>query len=182
MEKHSNLVLCILIVFILLLPIHAHAEAPEVLMDMTEFERPNSTPQTQWHGGAHLGLSPYTGVIGGELQYGRYAVTLGMPACAGFKYYLSDEGIHWFVGAHSSWYKAEDAEEEKDNINYDDVEIFLIGTGFGYKWRFKDHWDLSVSLSIAYYEEKLSNADTTDDERIDDYFVVFPGISIGYSF
>ncbi len=163
---------------ILMLPVSSNAEMP---VESPYTAEANQAAATRWRGGPQLGFSPYTGIIGGELQYGRFGMTLGMPTTTGFKYYLDESGISWFVGVHGMWFRQEDYDEEKDDITYGEREGYLFGTGFGYKWQFRTHWELSASLSLAYYEEKLSDAEPNDD-RIDHYLFVFPGVSFGYTF
>lgn len=133
---------------------------------------------TAWRGGPHAGFSPYTGIIGGELQNGHWGFTLGAPAALGVRYYPDREGTRWFFGAHGMWYKLE-KDEDKDGIRYTDQENYLAGAGFGYKWRFKGHWDLTASLSLTYYSEELTN---TSAKRTETGIMLLPGITIGYSF
>ncbi|MDA8137973.1 MAG: DUF3575 domain-containing protein [Desulfobacteraceae bacterium] len=132
----------------------------------------------QWRGGPHAGFSPYTGIIGGELQYEHWGFTIGAPAALGVRYYLGEDGTRWFIGAHGMWYKLKE-DEDKDGIHYTDQEHYYTGGGFGYKWRFKDHWDLVASLSLAYYSEQYSNPNT---KRTETGILLFPGLTIGYSF
>jgi hypothetical protein len=133
---------------------------------------------SRWRGGPQIGFSPYTGVIGAELQKGHYGLTIGMPASLGIRYYLDDRGYRWFFGAHAMYYSI-DKDETKDGIRYENKDSTYAGLGFGYKWRWKNHWDLIVSLSIAYYKEELEN-DFAD--RTDEYISAMPGVAIGYSF
>lgn len=92
---------------------------------------------------------------------------------------MGDDGTRWFFGIHGGWLSVDDADEVKDGIRYDEQEILIGGGGFGYKWRFKEHWDLIASLSQAYAEEELT---APMAKRTETSIVVFPGLSFGYTF
>ncbi|MCP4746649.1 MAG: DUF3575 domain-containing protein [Desulfobacteraceae bacterium] len=129
-------------------------------------------------GGLHAGFSAYTGIIGAEIQKGHFGLTLGIPACLGLRYYFDETGARWFLGAHGMYFNVEE-EETKDGIRYDEIDSTLAGAGIGYKWRWNDHWDLTLNLSLAYYKEKYTGDYAT---RTDEYITVVPGISFGYTF
>ena len=139
----------------------------------------DEAPLQSWRGGPQIGISPYTGVIGGELQKGKWALTMGLPAALGVRYYFAETGTKWFIGTHGMWYKLDDQNEEKDGIRYTDVEDLYLGAGFGYKWRFKDHWDLVASLSLGYHKEELTGKGVW---RTTTGIAAMPGLSVGYSF
>ena len=128
--------------------------------------------------GPHVGFSPYTGLIGAEFQKGHMGFTLGIPLSAGIRYYFDENGYRWFLGAHAMYYSIED-DETKDGVRYEEKDSTFAGLGFGYKWRWKNHWDLTLNLSVAYYRERLTNDSV---ERTDEYIAVLPGITIGYTF
>ena len=134
------------------------------------------TSETQ--GGFHLGFSPYTGVIGAELQRGKYSLTLGIPASIGLRYYFNEQPKSWFLGAHAMYYNI-DKDETKDGIRYTEKEVMISGLGFGHKWRYKDHWDLILSMSLVYNKEEFKNGIV---KRTEESIGALPGITIGYSF
>lgn len=61
----------------------------------------NSPVDGEWGGTPHLGFSPYTGLIGVEIQNSHFGLTLGLPASIGVKYYFDEKGDRFFVGAHA---------------------------------------------------------------------------------
>ncbi len=129
-------------------------------------------------GGLHVGFSPYSGIIGGELQTGHYGLILGVPASLGVRYFFREQRDRWFIGAHVMYYESEE-EETKKGIRYDELKVLLTGFGFGHKWRFKEHWDFILSLSLAYQKEEYSNSYA---ELTEEALGVLPGITIGYTF
>lgn len=156
----------IFIVFIMALLIEAPAFA----------EEPHSTQELR--GGPHIGFSPYTGVIGAEIQKGHYGLTLGIPACIGFKYYPDERGYRWFFGLHAMHYNL-DENETVDNVPYNELTNTSAGAGFGYKWRWWDHLDLTLSLSALYEKERKSGS---YGSRTDNTLFALPGLTIGYTF
>ena len=138
---------------------------------------PSNNP-SEVHGGFHLGFSPYSGIIGAELQRGKYSLTLGLPASIGLRYYFNEQPNSWFVGAHALYYDI-DEEETIEGIRYDEKEVLISGMGTGHKWRFKDHWDLVLSLSLVYKKEEFRNSYA---KRTEESIGALPGITIGYTF
>lgn len=135
-------------------------------------------PAPEWRGGPHIGYSPYTGVIGVEVQKGHFGATLGVPVSLGLRYYLDEQGYRWFVGFHGR-HDAYDEDETIDGIPYEDVTFTDAGIGFGYKWRWRNHWDLTANFSVGYGREKRTGMYAT---RTEEYIGLFPGLSLGYTF
>ena len=131
-----------------------------------------------WRGGPHIGFSYYTGLIGAELQKVHWGFTIGLPAAMGVRYYIDNKGYRWFFGAHSMYYTLDDADETKDGIRYDELTSTSAGIGAGYKWRLKNHWDITLSLSISWDREELKNDYVS---RKDDYIMATPGLTLGYT-
>jgi len=139
----------------------------------------SSEDSLRWRGGLHFGVSQYTGIIGAELQKCHWGFTIGMPAALGVRYYLGERGYRWFFGAHAMYYDIDEADEIKDGIRYEERTSTTAGLGMGYKWRLKNHWDIILSLSIAYQRDELKNDFVS---RTDDYILAIPGLTIGYTF
>jgi hypothetical protein len=137
-------------------------------------------PQTapEWRGGPHIGFSPYTGIIGAEIQNGHYGLTLGVPTCIGFKYYPDERGYRWFFGLHAMYFSL-DEQKTVGNIPYNGSTNTYAGAGFGYRWRWWDHLDLTLSLSATYEKEKQTGS---YGNRTDESLYAFPGLTIGGSF
>ena len=93
-------------------------------------------------------------------------------------YYFKERPNNWFIGAHVLYYNI-DKDETKDGIKYEEQESLISGVGVGYKWRFKNHWDLIVSVSVAYRNEKLSN---NFAKRTEESIIGLLGLTIGYTF
>lgn len=143
--------------------------------DISE-EKPLKT--TPFRGGLHLGFSPYNGVLGLELNRGHWSFTLGLPSSAGIIYYPDKQGYRWFMGASGMYYNF-DEDNTEDGILYDEETDVYAGVSAGYKWRWRDHWDLSLSVSALYHRRLLENDFM---ERREDYIVFLPGVTVGYTF
>jgi len=139
----------------------------------------SSEDSLRWRGGPHIGFSYYTGVIGAELQKEHWGFTIGIPAAIGVRYYLDNIGYRWFFGAHAMNYNIDDANETKDGIRYEELSSTAAGLGVGYKWRLKNHWDITLSLSIVWDRNELKNDYVS---RTDDYILAMPGLTLGYTF
>lgn len=141
------------------------------------FQVPETRSASEWTGGPYLGMSPH-GVIGCEIQNDKIGFTIGIPTSFGFRFYPNSIGYRWFFCADVMQFKF-DEDETIDNVTYDTYEKRLFAVGFGYKWRWKNHWELSSSLSITFNEEERSN---DNQKRTEDGIGVFPGITFGYMF
>jgi hypothetical protein len=138
----------------------------------------DSRPETEWRGGPHLGFTPYSGMFGAELSKGHYALSVGFPLSVGLKYYSDPHGDRWFAVAHVMHLDVEE-DYTVNNVRYDHVKDTLAGAGFGYRWRWADHWDLTASLSAVYQREQYTSATAS---RTEQSVWPFPGISFGYTF
>jgi hypothetical protein len=132
----------------------------------------------EWRGGPHIGYSLYTGIIGAEIQKGHYGLTLGLPDSIGLKYYPDERGYRWFYGLHFMKNHIDD-KEVIDNIPYDSMTTIYSGLGFGYRWRWFDHLDLTSSLSATYVSEKRTGPYA---KRTEKRLGLYPGITLGYTF
>jgi hypothetical protein len=132
----------------------------------------------EWMWSPQIGYSPYIGILGAEIQKSHIGVTFGVPESIGVRYYFDDQGYSWFLGAHASYYPYKH-EETKDGIQYDKTVTARVGLGFGYKWRWMNHWEIAPTLSVGYKRDKLSGDYGT---RTDNYIVLSPGVSAGYTF
>lgn len=134
------------------------------------------SPQTNW--GIDIGFSPYIGIIGLEVQRNAFSISIGPPACIGLRYYMNGAGTRWFCGLHHMRYETENSEAD-DGIVYDTCENEISGLGFGYKWRWWQHLDLTFNLSIAYHQSNFENIDHYRKEKV---AFLFPGLTLGYRF
>ena len=123
-----------------------------------------------WFIGPRIGLSPYTGILGVELQYKHAALTAGWPKSIGLKYYFVDSGHSGFIGGSFKRYSFVD----RYNRNVTQTQF---GGGPGYRWRWGSGWDLSMSVSFLYLIEGYEGV-ALDEKGL----VIFPGITFGYSF
>lgn len=139
-------------------------------------EEPQKTQE--WQGGPHIGFSPYTGIIGAEIQKGHYGVTLGLPTCIGLKYYPDERGYRWFFGLHAMHFSI-DKDQRVNNIPYNESTNTYAGAGFGYRWRWWDHLDLTLSLSATYENDNLTGS---YGNRTDVSLYALPGLTIGGTF
>lgn len=137
-----------------------------------------SKTRDAWGGGVHAGFSPYLGLIGLELQQTNFALTIGLPASIGVRYYFDPSGTQWFLGTHVLHYDIEE-DKTKDGVRYTEQKATLWGMGVGYKWRFRERWDLTLSLSLVQEKKRLKNSTAS---RTDDTVLSLPGITIGYVF
>ncbi len=134
--------------------------------------------QEKWYIGPRVGFSTFTGILGVEIQYVNVALTIGLPECIGIKYYLDFPNHSWFIGAYFSRWDTED-DETKGGITYDKETNTEGGIGVGFRWRWRNGWDLSIGVSGEYGEEELTNSSAT---RTETSYRIKPCISVGYSF
>jgi len=148
-----------------------------IMMPQAGFAK-NSPVDGEWQGTPHVGFSPYTGLVGLELQNTNFGLTLGWPASIGLKYYFDEKGDRLFLGTHAL-HLERDNDETKDGVLYTENERTLLGAGVGYKWQSEQGWNLTLSLSIVYDREKLKNGSgaTTEEDVIS-----LPGLTFGYRF
>lgn len=161
-RKLTRVVIAFIVALFFVVP--AFAEEPPTAQD--------------WQGGLHVGFSPYTGLIGAEIQKGHYGVTLGLPTCIGLKYYPDERGYRWFFGLHAMHFGL-DEQETVDNVNYNKSSNTYAGAGFGYRWRWWNHLDLTLSLSATYEKERRTGF---YGSRTDEGLYVLPGLTVGGTF
>ncbi|MBC8185358.1 hypothetical protein H8E88_30050 [candidate division KSB1 bacterium] len=95
-----------------------------------------------------IGISLYTGAIGLELTYKKYAVgignMIGVNWC-GAKYYLKSGKKSYYIGAFGA------------------IDIDIIGLMIGHRWRFKNNCELKLGTGILQedYEYILPAIDLT---------------------
>jgi len=142
------------------------------------FAANSSRMNPRWSGGAHVGISPYVGLIGLELQQDNFGLTLGWPASIGVRYYFDPSGTQWFLGTHILHYDIE-RDRTKDGVRYTEQKGTLVGMGVGYKLRVKTHWDFTLSFSLAYQNETLRNP---TQSRTEEKVLSLPGLTVGYAF
>lgn len=154
------------------------APATDIAPEPEKNSSPVPAPTQTWRSGIHIGFSPNMGMLGAEFQKGRYGMTVGFPASIGIKIYPNEEGTKLFCMAHAV-YDAGDDDETIDDIDYDSYRTIDTGIGLGYKWRWKNHWDVVLSLSADFYKEEHSGP---SGSRTETGFMPFPGLTIGYTF
>lgn len=157
----------IIVFIVLLLGINIHSVSAD-----------DKEPSDALRIGPYIGFSMFTGMIGAEIQKGHMGVSLGLPGNLGVKYYFDKNGVRWFAGAYAM-YTSYDEKETIDNIEYKDYKSKDGGLGLGYKWRWRNHWDLSLNCSIGYrVVEQTGDFAVREEESI----VIIPGIIMGYMF
>jgi hypothetical protein len=117
----------IFIAFIIVLLFAAQAFAEETPEVQAPAEKPPVA--SEWRAGPHIGFSPYTGIIGVEIQKGHYGVTLGLPECIGFKYYPDERGYRWFYGVHAMHFSTDENGTE-GFFPYNKITDTMAGAGF----------------------------------------------------
>lgn len=138
----------------------------------------DSTVKEDWYIGPRIGISPFTGVIGLEIQYHNFALSGGIPGNVGLKYYFKPDGHSLFLGGYFLHFK-----NDSNDLPYGgfdgDTTWTEGGLGFGHRWRWGSGWDLSLCAAIAYGEKEET---TGPAWRKTKYIGFRPGIAVGYSF
>ena len=168
--KYSELTFgqtAIFFILFLLIPILAQASPNEQETLGTVFEK------EEWYIGPRLGYSPFTSIVGLEIQHRHFALSFGFPLKAGFKYYFKPYRHSWFVGGSFSYFKTDSKDFSGDTTETEG------GVGGGFRWRWGTGWDFSISLSVLYGEKKEENGFLVRKEK---YIGIRPGITVGYSF
>ena len=128
-----------------------------------------------WHIGPRIGYSGYTGIIGLEAQRQHIAFTIGFPGSVGIKYYIEPEGDSVFLGGFLQHF-----DNDATNLVYSAKTAMTIGgLGGGYRWRWGNSWDLSLSIAGAYGEWEEKSGGST---RTIKFTGVLPGLTVGYRF
>ncbi|HEX9758128.1 MAG TPA: hypothetical protein VGB26_10045 [Nitrospiria bacterium] len=157
----------IAVFLIFLIPMLVHASPDEPDPFEPEFEK------EEWYIGPRLGYSPFTSIVGLEIQHRHFALSLGFPPKVGFKYYFKPYRHSWFVGGSFSYYKTDTKDFSGDKTETEG------GGGGGFRWRWGTGWDFSISLSVLYGEEKEKTGSLV---KKNNYIGLRPGITVGYSF
>jgi hypothetical protein len=106
------------------------------------------------------GFSPFTGLIGIELQYKHFAFDIGYATFGythregegiqqflayGIKYYVNPHKRTVYVGV-GSWTELTKGQDPQD-------ETYPITFIFGYRWRWKTGWDFNLGIGAIFNGE-----------------------------
>lgn len=126
-----------------------------------------------------LGVSPYTGLLGVEIQKGKWSLGLGVPGNLSIKRYMHANEDSVFYGVYWSQYKDNSYDDYEQGAYFDSYERKSYGVGAGYIWLWVSGWNVSTGLSVGEFEKQYSNSNftlTEDGIRID------LELSVGYKF
>ncbi len=126
-----------------------------------------------------LGLSPYTGLLGVEIQKGKWSLGLGVPGNVSLKRYMHANDDSVFYGVYWNQYKDNSYDDYEQGAYFDSFERKSYGIGAGYIWLWESGWNVSTGLSVSEFEKEYTNSDfklTKDGVRIE------LELSAGYKF
>ncbi len=141
----------------------------------------------EWYIGPRIGLSPYTGTLGLEVQWREYAFGIGQipdGVASGLRYYFSPQKHSWYLGAFL--WLAEEEFTGHFHVTPETTEQLVekrskFGLGGGHRWRWGSGWDLSLGLGVCYRYEEVKGETTGDTVDESDIWYL-PEIAFGYSF
>lgn len=126
-----------------------------------------------------LGLSPYTGLLGVEIQKGKWSLGLGVPGNLSVKHYMHENKDSVFYGVYWNQYKDNSYDDYEQGAYFDSYERKSYGVGAGYIWIWESGWNVSTGVSVSEFEKQYANSDfklTKDGVRIE------LELSAGYKF
>ncbi|MBK8871262.1 MAG: DUF3575 domain-containing protein [Elusimicrobia bacterium] len=135
-----------------------------------------------WYIGPRVGfVSPFTGILGFEIQRRHFALCAGLPGTYGAKYYFSFPRKSWYVGLYVTRFNyTPETVEYEEGVPYDKKMVRRQGVGGGYRWRWGSGWDLDLSLGVGTVKDtaEYRGVETLRWTGTD----IKAGPTIGYSF
>lgn len=128
-----------------------------------------------------IGLSPFVGVIGFEIQKEHHSLGVGIPGNISYRYYFNPNKNTKFWGVYYGEFDVEDNDERVDGVFFRDFETAFVGMGIGYRWLWHSGWNVNASISIQYYDDEYSNPGSAM-KATERGVMLFPGINAGYRF
>jgi hypothetical protein len=126
-----------------------------------------------------LGLSPYTGILGLEVQKGKWSLGVGFPASVSLKRYNYENEDSLFYGIYWNNFKNDNYDDFENGMFFDEYERESYGVGAGYIWLWESGWNASTGLSIGEFEEEYTNP---YGKLIKDGIRIDLELSVGYKF
>lgn len=126
-----------------------------------------------------LGASPYTGILGFEVQKGKWSLGVGFPVSVSVKHYQYENEDSLFYGVYWNKFTDNSYDDYKEGILFDEYERESYGVGAGYIWLWKSGWNASTGISISEFEKEYANSNLKYFEE--GYSVNFE-LSVGYKF
>ncbi len=139
------------------------------------------SPDNEPYFNTMVGLSPFLGILGVEVQNKNHAFGIGLPGNLSYRYFFNPYQDTKFWGVFLGGYSSENADRSVDGINYSDIESRYVGAGFGYRWQWSSGWNTSVSIALEYVTSDYSNPGTLD-AATESRVILFPGANLGYKF
>lgn len=106
-----------------------------------------------------LGLSPYTGVVGLEVQKNKWSLGFGLPASVSLKRYVNENEDSLFYGVYWNNFSNNNYDDTENGIFFERYERKEFGIGAGYIWIWESGWNTSTGLSVGDFEEEFTNSD-----------------------
>lgn len=128
-----------------------------------------------------LGISPFVGIVGIEAQKKEHALAIGIPARIAYRYFPNPYGDTKFFGGYLGRYSIDDYDKGFEGVRYKEFETTYVGLGVGYRWQWKNGWNLNLSIALEYAKREYGNPGMFQSatEKI---VYPFPGINVGYKF
>ncbi len=125
-----------------------------------------------------IGFSPFTGIVGLEVQHKHLALDLGIPLSGGIRYYFRPERHSWFAGLYGMGW-GYDHDETKDSVPYTHYALITGGAAGGYRWLWRSRWSLELGLALGYQEQTWTNSTA---KRWESSIALWPLAAFGIAF
>lgn len=128
-----------------------------------------------------LGISPFIGFLGFEIQKGNHSIGVGVPATISYRYYFNPNRSSKFWGVYFANFDIEDVDKRVDGVLYEDFSTMYFGLGIGYRWLWENGWNVNASIAIQYYDDEYSNPGSSG-KATETGVMPYPGVNVGYRF
>ena len=136
-----------------------------------------STSEYMFNG--KLGISPYTGLLGLEVQKGKWSLGVGFPVSVSVKRYQYENEDSLFYGVYWNNLTDNSYDDYEDGILFDEYERESYGLGVGYMWLWESGWNTSTGLSVGEYKKEYTNANL---KYFEEGYNLNVELSVGYKF
>ncbi|WGL16027.1 hypothetical protein PVT68_14775 [Microbulbifer bruguierae] len=126
-----------------------------------------------------FGSSPFTGILGLEIQKNKWAIGFGTPLSVSLKRYFREDENSPYLGVYLYDRTQDDFDDYEEGIYFQERQRKSYGIGGGYQWLWKSGWNLSLGGSVGDVKETYSRGSMEMTKREYDLYL---DLNVGFKF
>ncbi len=106
-----------------------------------------------YHFNVAMGASPYTGILGFEVQRANWGLGVGAPGSISMKYFKTPDADSLYAGVFWNDSNNKEFNDYKDGIYFHERHRQAGGVGLGYRWLWSSGLNCSTGLATSKVKE-----------------------------